>query len=251
MAPENGLLPGGRRLFGEVAVVTGASRGIGLAIAKTLASEACSVVISGRSQQTIEEAAAAVRRARSGDERIVPLVCEVRDAHAVEQMFTMVREQFGRLDILVNNAGLSQPMLPIEEISIELWRELLDTNLTGMFLCTKFALPLMQRGATIVNTLSAASKTGFPSFAAYNSSKFGALGFTLTLREELKQRGIRVTALIPGATDTDIWKQLWPDAPRDKMMDAKSIASLVLEAVVLSPGANLTELVLDPIGGAL
>ena len=251
MAPENGLLPGGRRLFGEVAVVTGASRGIGLAIAKTLASEACSVVISGRSQQTIEEAAAAVRRARSGDERIVPLVCEVRDAHAVEQMFTMVREQFGRLDILVNNAGLSQPMLPIEEISIELWRELLDTNLTGMFLCTKFALPLMQRGATIVNTLSAASKTGFPRFAAYNSAKFGALGFTLTLREELKQRGIRVTALIPGATDTDIWKQLWPDAPRDKMMDAKSIASLVLEAVVLSPGANLTELVLDPIGGAL
>jgi NAD(P)-dependent dehydrogenase (short-subunit alcohol dehydrogenase family) len=246
----------GARLLGKVAVVTGGSRGIGLAIARALASEACNVVISGRNQQTLERAATKIRRASSTDAsaekpKVLPCLCDVRDNDALEQMFAVVARDFGRLDILVNNAGVSQAMLPVEEISLELWREMIDTNLTGLFLCTRAALKLMQRGATIINTLSAASKTAFPSFAAYNSSKYGALGFTLSLREDLKQRGIRVTALIPGATDTELWNQVWPDAPREKMIDAESVAALVLEAVVLSPKANLTELVLDPMAGAL
>jgi NAD(P)-dependent dehydrogenase (short-subunit alcohol dehydrogenase family) len=241
----------GMCLSAKAAVVTGASRGIGLAIAKALASEACNVFISGRNQQTIEQAAAEIRAGSSGGARIISHVCDVRDERAVEHMFARVRDELGRLDILVNNAGVAQPIISIEETSIDLWRELVDTNLTGTFLCTKFALPLMPRGATIINTLSPASKMAFPKFAAYNSSKFGALGFTLSLREDLKERGIRVTALIPGSTDTDIWNQFWPDAARGKMMEAESVAKLVLEAVVLSPKANLTELVLDPIEGAL
>src|SRR5271157_3579228 len=243
--------PTGARLSGKVAVVTGASRGIGLAIASALASEGCNLVISGRTHDTLEKAASETRECAAGDARVIPLVCDVRDDEAVSRMFAVVLQEFGKLDILVNNAGVSQPMLPIEKISIELWREQVDTNLTAMFLVAKAALPLMHRGATIINTLSAASRTAFPNFAAYNSSKFGALGFTLSLREDLKKRGIRVTALIPGATDTDIWKRAWPDAPREKMIEPDTVASLVLEAVVLSPKANLSELVLDPVGGAL
>lgn len=239
------------RLPGKVAVVTGASRGIGLAIASALAAEGCSVVISGRKQDTLKQAENEIRESAATGGRVIPVVCDVRDPEAVSRMLGVVAQEFGKLDILVNNAGTSQPMLPIERTSLELWREMVDTNLTGMFLVTKAALPLMQRGGTIINTLSAASRTAFPNFAAYNSSKYGALGLTLSLREDLKKRGIRVTALMPGATDTDIWKQVWPEAPREKMMDPDTVASLVLEAVVLSPRANLSELALDPVGGAL
>lgn len=253
MAKENGPSKDriGTRLASQVAVVTGASRGIGLAIATALAAEGCNVVISGRNQETLNQAQTEIQKRAASGVLIIPAVCDVRDSSAVEQMFATVRHQFGKLDILVNNAGVLQPMLGVEQTSAELWREMIDINMTGMFLVTRAALPLMRSGATIINTLSAASKTAFPNFAAYNSSKFGALGFTLSLREDLKTRGIRVTALIPGATDTELWNRAWPDAPRGKMMDAATVASLVLEAVVLSPKANLSELALDPVGGAL
>jgi len=241
----------GQRLRGKVAVVTGASRGIGLAIARTLASEACSVVVSGRNQEAIEKAAAKIRAASSADARILSVVCDVRDAHTVERMFATVRDQFGGLDILINNAGISQSAALVEETSIELWREIIDINLTGTFLCSRAAIPLIRRGGTILNIISVAARDCFAGYSAYNASKAGALGFTRTLREELKPKGVRVTAFLPGATDTEIWQQVMPDAPRDKMIEAESVARFVLEAVVLSPRANLTELVADPMEGAM
>jgi len=242
--------PRGTRLSGKVAVVTGGNRGIGLAIAKALVSEASHVVISGRRQETVEEAARKLL-SKAGDARILPWVCDVRDQDAVERMFTTVAEEFGHLDILVNNAGISQSAAPIEKTGVQLWRDIVDTNLTGTFYCTRSALPLMSRGATIVNVISVAARESFAGYAPYNVSKAGALSFTQTLRHELMERGIRVTALLPGAIDTDIWQQVDPTASREKMMEAESVAALVLEAVVLSPKANLSELVLDPIGGAL
>lgn len=153
--------------------------------------------------------------------------------------------------MLVNNAGTAQPLGAIEQTSIELWRGLMDTNLTGLFLCSRAALPLMKAGATVVNNLSVAAKTVFPNFAAYNTLKHGALGFTLSLREELMPRAIRIVALMPGATDTDLWQQFWPDAPRERMIDVFSVAQAVLYAALLPPGANLSELVPTPTGGAL
>jgi NAD(P)-dependent dehydrogenase (short-subunit alcohol dehydrogenase family) len=240
----------GTRLQGKVAVVTGGSRGIGLAIASALAAEACNVVISGRNQQTVEQAAAELGR-EGGDGRVLALECDVRDNEAVERMFARVAKEFGRLDVLVNNAGISQSAAPVQETGIELWRDIIDTNLTGTFLCTRAAVPLMKPGSTILNIISVAARDSFAGYAPYNASKAGALSLTRTLREELKSSGIRVTALMPGATDTEIWQQVMPDAPRDKMIEAHSVAKLVLEAVVLSPKANLTELVLDPTGGAM
>lgn len=251
MATDSSNSSPGRRLSGKSAVVTGASRGIGLAIAKALVSEDCDVVISGRNQRSIEKAAAEIRTMSRGAARVLPIVCDVRHAQAVEQMFTAVMKEFGGLDILINNAGISQSAAPVEKTGIELWREIIDINLTGPFLCTRFAIPLMRRGGTIVNVLSVAARACFPGYAPYNASKAGVLGFTQTLRQELMSSGIRVTALLPGATDTEIWQQVMPDAPRHKMIDADSVARFTLEAVLLSPKANITEIVLDPIEGAL
>ena len=249
----------GPRLLGKVAVVTGGSRGIGFAIARTLASEGCSVVITGRDGAKLAKSAAELRwllpkqtaaRGKSGTQ-IVAEVCDVRDPDSVAALFAMVKQRLSRLDVLVNNAGIAQPAVSIEQTSLQVWRDAIDTNLTGLFLCTRAALPLMQAGATIINNLSAAARTVFPNFAAYNASKHGALGFTLSLRDELIPRGIRVVALMPGATDTDLWQQFWPDAPRQRMVDVESVAQAVLYAVLLPPNANLSEVVLAPTGGAL
>src|SRR5271165_2050184 len=243
--------PARLRLQGKVAVVTGGSRGIGQAIARVLAAEGCAVVISGRDKSSLARSATRISRKVRGRGKVVPLVCDVRDAESVASLFAKVKQRFRRLDILVNNAGVSQGPVSVEETTLELWREMVETNLTGTFLCTRAALPLMQRGATIINNLSAAAKQVFPKFAAYTAAKTGAYGFTLLLREELVPRGIRVTALIPGATDTDIWQQVMPNAPRERMIAPESIAQAVLYAVLLPPNANLSELLLVPTGGAL
>jgi NAD(P)-dependent dehydrogenase (short-subunit alcohol dehydrogenase family) len=247
-----------QQLLGKVAVVTGGSRGIGYAVAHTLAAEGCSVVISGRNGSALAESAVRISKSLSKKlssakrrMRVVAFTCDVRDPESVASLFAAVKQRFGKIDVLVNNAGVAQPLVPIEQTSVELWREVMDTNLTGLFLCTRAALPLMGSGGTIINNLSVAAKTVFPDFAAYNTSKHGALGFTLSLREELIPRSIRVVALMPGATDTDLWQQFWPEAHRERMIDVKSVAQAVLYAVLLPANANLSELVLAPTGGPL
>jgi NAD(P)-dependent dehydrogenase (short-subunit alcohol dehydrogenase family) len=247
------------RLTGKVAVVTGGGRGIGFAIARALVREDCSVVITGRDESSLARAAAlidesipaALRSLRKCAPQVLSHHCEVQHPESVARLFAGVKQHFGKIDLLVNNAGVAQPTVPIDRTSLELWHEVIDTNLTGLFLCTRAALPLMSRGGTVVNNLSIAAKTIFPNFAAYNASKHGALGFTLSLREELIPRGIRVVALMPGATDTDIWRQFWPDAPRERMMDAESVAQAVVFAAVLPFSANLSEVILAPTGGSL
>jgi NAD(P)-dependent dehydrogenase (short-subunit alcohol dehydrogenase family) len=247
-------LPNGKRLGGKVAVVTGGGRGIGYAIAETLAREGCNVVITGRDATALKKSAAQIDKsaaAKLTPQHIVPIVCDVRDPKSVASLFAEVKQRFGTLDILVNNAGITQPVVSVENTSIELWRDVIETNLTGIFLCTRAALPLMKAGATIVNNLSAAAKQVFPNYAAYSAAKRGALGFTLSLREELIPRGIRVMALVTGATATDMWDQIMPNAPRDRMIDVNSVAQAVLYAVLLPPNVNPSEISLDPAGGAL
>jgi NAD(P)-dependent dehydrogenase (short-subunit alcohol dehydrogenase family) len=151
----------------------------------------------------------------------------------------------------VNNAGLAHPNREIAKLPLAEWREVIETNLTGLFLVTRAALRLMRPGGTIVNNLSVAARTIFPGMAAYTASKHGAFGFTQTLREELRPRQIRVIALMPGATDTAIWDQIWPDAPKHKMMSPQVVARAVLDAILLPANATLSELVLTPTGGAL
>jgi NAD(P)-dependent dehydrogenase (short-subunit alcohol dehydrogenase family) len=238
-------------LAGKLAVITGGSKGIGYATARALAMEGANVILTGRDLNTLTKSAANLRKEVLGPAKILAMTCDVRDPQSVTRLFAVMKRRFERIDILVNNAGVSQAPRPLLELSLETWRDNIDTNLTGMFLCTRAALPLMQAGATIINNLSAAAKQVFPQYYAYTAAKMGALGFTQTLRLELAPRGIRVMALLPGATSTDIWQQIAPDMPRDRMMDVESVAQAVVHAVLLPANVNPTEISLDPAGGAL
>jgi NAD(P)-dependent dehydrogenase (short-subunit alcohol dehydrogenase family) len=229
-------------------LVTGATHGIGLEIARALADEGCRLVLCGRNQARLRTVDAQLSRKKV---RVVAVACDVRDQQSVKQLFTTIRKQFGRLDILVNSAGIAHAFIPVSKLPLEKWNDVLATNLTGIFLVTQAALPLMKGDATIANVLSMSAKRAFPNLAAYNASKFGALGFTRTLREELRSEGIRVIALLPGATDTSIWDTLWPDAPREKMIHPATVARAVVSALKLPQESTVEELDIMPTTGAL
>lgn len=153
--------------------------------------------------------------------------------------------------MLVNNAGVAHALAPADQLSVETWKQVIDTNLTGTFLVTRAALPLMREGGAVVNNLSIAAVQPFAGMSAYNASKFGEMGFTQALREDLRKRGIRVIALMPGATDTDIWQQFWPDAPRGKMVSPETVAEAVLHAVSAPANASFDEIRVLPAAGVL
>jgi NAD(P)-dependent dehydrogenase (short-subunit alcohol dehydrogenase family) len=236
------------KLRGKIAVVTGASRGIGLAIAEALAGQGCSVVITGRDHAALIRAAKWLERSGA---KVLPAVCDVRDDESIAAMIAEVKRRFGRIDILVNNAGISHASAPVAKLSHTAWRNVIEANLTGLFLVTQAALPLMKRNSVIVNNLSVAAKVAFSGSSAYNASKHGALGFTNTLREELREQGIRVIALLPGATDTEIWNTLWPEAPRKKMMSAEAVAQALVGVLLVPDDGTVEELTIRPPIGAL
>jgi NAD(P)-dependent dehydrogenase (short-subunit alcohol dehydrogenase family) len=236
------------RLRGKVALVTGATQGIGFAIARALSAKGCHLVISGRNQQKLNRAQRELKRYRV---HVLPVVCDVREPKQVRALFSTVRREFARLDLLINNAGVAHSAVDAAKLRFDVWCDVVETNLNGLFLVTQAALPLMKRGGTIVNNLSVAAKRVFAGQSAYNASKHGALGFTDTLREELRPRGIRVIALLAGATDTPIWNKLWPEAPRKKMLSADTVAAAVVHALVLPENSMMEELVLMPSAGTL
>jgi len=239
--------PSGKpRLKGKVALITGASRGIGFAVAQLLAAEGCDLIVTGRSESGLKRISK-----EFGRSRVLAYPCDVRDPHSVDALFRAVRGEFRRLDILINNAGIAHPNLPVDKLPYPIWKDVLATNLDGTFLVTQAALAIVKRGATIVNNLSIAATRVFAGCAAYNASKHAALGLTNTLREELRPRGIRVIGVLPGATDTDIWKTLWPQAPRRKMMSAETVARIVVDAILLPPNATVETLELLPSAGTL
>jgi 3-oxoacyl-[acyl-carrier protein] reductase len=238
---------GKHRLRGKIALITGATLGIGLEIARALADEGCTLVLCGRNQTRLRDVEAQLGKKA----RVLAVPCDVRDQKSVAKLFAAIRKKFGRLDILINSAGIAHAFTPVCKLPVETWNDVLATNLTGIFLVTQSALPLMKRGSTIANILSMSSKRAFPNLAAYNASKFGALGFTSTLRTELRDEGIRVIALLPGPTDTPIWDTLWPDAPRAKMMQVTTVAEVLVSALKLPENTTVEELDLMPTAGGL
>jgi NAD(P)-dependent dehydrogenase (short-subunit alcohol dehydrogenase family) len=232
----------------RVALITGASRGIGLAIAHALAREGCDLVLAGRTLAPLEKAGRELTRRGI---RVLAKVCDVRDPESVKALAASVRKEFNRVDILVNNAGVGHPAVPVAKLPYDAWKTVIDTNLTGTFLVTHEILPLMRKGSTIVNNLSIAATRVFAGSSAYNASKHGALGLTKTLREELRPNGIRVIALLPGATDTEIWNTLWPKAPRKKMMSPETVARALVSALMLPEDSTVEELTIMPTSGTL
>jgi NAD(P)-dependent dehydrogenase (short-subunit alcohol dehydrogenase family) len=232
----------------KVALITGGSRGIGLAMARAFVGAGYTVIITGRDDGRLKQAAAELRESGGSVEG---LNCQVSDPASVNKLFEKIRGRHPVIDVLVNNAGAAHELLTVEKLPFEIWKQVIDTNLTGTFLVTQAALPLMKAGSTIVNNLSVAALQPFAGMSAYNASKFGALGFTKALREELRKQGIRVLALIPGATDTEIWQQFWPEAPRAKMISPGTVAEAVLHAVSAPPEATIEEIRIGPSAGVL
>ncbi|HEY2169175.1 MAG TPA: SDR family NAD(P)-dependent oxidoreductase [Candidatus Angelobacter sp.] len=232
----------------KVAVITGGGSGIGLAMARTFAVSGYSVVITGRDAKRLQKAAADIA---ADKKQVTGIACDVRDPASVEKLFQEISKRHSALDVLINNAGVAHALATVDQLPIETWKEVIDTNLTGTFLVTRAALPLMRAGGTIVNNLSVAALQPFAGMSAYNASKFGALGFTHALREDLRKRGIRVLALLPGATDTEIWNQFWPGAPKVKMISAETVAQAVLHAVSAPANTAIEEIRIGPAAGVL
>jgi NAD(P)-dependent dehydrogenase (short-subunit alcohol dehydrogenase family) len=236
------------RISGRLALVTGANRGIGLAIARALAREGCDLIITARGERALAKTRAELEKFHV---QVLAQPCDVRSPESVDYLFAIIRGLRQPLDILINNAGIAHPNRTVADLPYPTWMEVIDTNLNGLFLMTQAALAVMKRGGTIVNNLSVAAERVFPGSVAYNASKHGALGFTDTLREELRPKGIRVIALLPGATDTEIWQTLWPKAPRRKMMPAESVAQIVVEGLQLPENTTVEKIVIRPSIGTL
>lgn len=232
----------------KAVVITGGGSGIGMALALAFSRSGYSVVISGRDLKRLQSAANELSK---NNANIQAIACDVRDPASVQKMFQQIAQRHSTLDVLINNAGVAHALAPVEQLPVETWKQVIDTNITGTFLITRAALPLMRAGSTIVNNLSIAAMQPFAGMSAYNASKFGALGFTQALREELRQKGIRVLALLPGATNTDIWNQFWVDAPKEKMIPAEAVAEAVLHAVSAPANTTIEEIRIGPTAGVL
>ncbi len=235
-------------LNGKTAIVTGGSRGIGLGITRELARNGCRVAIAGRDPQALE---AAISQLKAEGLSVSAKRCDISDPDQVHEFFHAVRERIGGLDFLVNNAGAAHALANVDRLAPEEFRRVIDVNLVGTFLCCRAAIPLMGPGGVIVNNLSVAAHQAFAGMSAYNASKAGALALTNVLREEMREKRIRVLALVPGAVDTDIWQQFWPDAPREKMMSAQDLALAVVLALSMPPNTSIDEIRMGPASGTL
>lgn len=196
-----------QRLRGQVAIVTGASRGIGRAIALALAAEGANVVVNYASSSTAADEV--VAKINSMGCEAVALQADVSQAEQVESLLNAVTEKWGRVDILVNNAGITRDTLLLR-MKPEDWQAVIDLNLTGVFLCTRAVSKIMlkQRSGRIVNITSVAGQMGNPGQANYSAAKAGVIGFSKTIAKEFASRGITVNAVAPGFIETDMTSNL-------------------------------------------
>lgn len=201
---------GHNKLFGKVALITGGSRGIGKALATAYAREGARVFICARNQPSIDRAVMEIRN-RGGE--IHGLAGDVARVEDVKRIVRSAADQYGAIDILVNNASLLGPRVPIADYPPSAWDEVVRVNLTGVFLMTQEVLRLMmpRRNGTIINISSGVGRVGKARWGAYAASKFAVEGFTQLLAEELKDLGIRVNAVNPGATRTEMRATAYPD----------------------------------------
>lgn len=189
-------------LTGRTALVTGGTRGIGRAIAKSLASAGARVAITARNEKEIEDAVAKLNQLSGGN--VAGYVCDVRDYEQVKSVFARMAQDFGGVDILVNNAGIGM-FATVESMSVEDFRAVLETNVFGVFYCCHEAIPLMKKrgGGYIINISSLAGTNAHPQMAAYNASKFGLNGFSEALMQEVRHDGIKVSYIMPGSVNTE------------------------------------------------
>ena len=200
-----------RQLEGKVAVVTGGTRGIGLAIVKAFLQEGASVALFGSRQETVDKALAEIQAADQ-DAKVIGLAPDLANYEAVKSAMDTVKKAFGKIDILANNAGVSARE-PIYDYSPEAFDKVMQLNVNSVFYCSKAVAPIMkeQGGGSIINTSSMVSLYGQAAGCSYPASKFAVNGLTKSLARELGKDGIRVNAVLPGVTRTDMVAALPPE----------------------------------------
>ena len=235
-------LPG---MYMKRILITGASRGIGRAIAEKLATPATTLILHGRDRNALAETCRLVRAKGS---QAIELLHDLTDERGIEQLIRAVGAE--PLDVLINNAGIAV-VKPLDSISLGEWTNTIAVNVTAPFLLTQKLSAKMKAGSSIVNILSVAAKTGFANWSCYCMSKFALEGFSQSIREELRPRGIRVLNIYPAATDTEIWEPIEGDWPREKMMSATEIAEAVAYALSRPADVAVENVTLTKTSGAL
>jgi 3-oxoacyl-[acyl-carrier protein] reductase len=230
-------------LSGKAAVVTGGTKGIGLAIADALVRQGASVFVCSRSRDDIE---AAIERL-SAFGTAAGKLCDVRTEGEVRAMLESCEKRFGGVDILVNNAGVGFMDDTVEELDPDNWRATLETNLFGVFYMCHYAIPMMKRrgGGYIINISSLAGQNAHPRMAAYNASKFGLNGFSEALMQEVRHDNIKVSYICPGSVNTEFGG----DEPSDEkawQLQPSDIAEVVIDLLEMDPRALPSKVEIRP-----
>jgi NADP-dependent 3-hydroxy acid dehydrogenase YdfG len=240
----------------SVAIITGASSGIGRAAALALAEKGLRLSLLARSESVLSEVAEAAGDRGASDVR--RFVCDVRDEAEVDRAVASTLDRFGRIDVLINSAGLSLNG-ELDGYSLEDWRTVIDTNLTGTFLTCRAVVPAMKRrgGGQIINISSGAGRNGIKEMSAYCASKFGVIGLTESFALEVRNHNIRVSVLIPGSVATDFSRVAKRDGSRDRdeggsreigySMTSEEVASVIVAMLEQPSQAWMSEVILRPL----
>jgi len=213
-------------LKGKVAVLTGASRGIGKEIAYKLSQNGVHLTIASRNKEKLNLLAAELKKKYKT--KVLPIVVDIQDEGMVIHMIRETIDKFGQIDILINNAGYVDPV-GLLEMSLTTWNRTISTNLTGPFLCTREAVKFMkENGGKIINIASTAGMSPRPGWSAYAASKAGLINFSNTMAGELKNYGIRVYCISPGRTATELRRILAPDEDPSTILQPEQVAETLL-----------------------
>ena len=236
-----------KRLLGRVAIVTGAGRGIGRAIALRYSQEGAAVVLAARTPAQIDEAAAEIESAGG---RALAIQCDVSRESDVDCLVDATVRQFGKIDILVNNAAVNLPPTDLTEVDLSVWRNVIDVNLTGAFICTRAVLPHMKRiGSGVVLILSSVGgRRGAAGRGPYRASKAALINFTETIGAEGAEYGVRAVCLCPGGVDTDMMREIGMARGRE-LMKPEQVADVATYAVS-DEAATLNGVTIDVPGTA-
>jgi NAD(P)-dependent dehydrogenase (short-subunit alcohol dehydrogenase family) len=226
-------------------LITGASRGIGRAIAERLAATDAELLLHGRNTVALGKTLKAIEPRCA---RVVLLVHDLATTSGVSDLIAQVGKD--SLDLLVNNAGVAI-VKPFGEITRIEWEQTVGVNITAPFMLTQHFAPRMPPGSSVVNILSIAAKSGFANWSAYCMSKFALEGFSQSVREELRDRKIRVINVYPAATDTKIWDHIEGEWPRGKMISPEEVASAVAYALSRPADVTLENISLSSLTGNL
>jgi NAD(P)-dependent dehydrogenase (short-subunit alcohol dehydrogenase family) len=233
------------RVSGKAAVVTGGTRGIGLAITTLLLEKGARVHVCGTTQDGLDSALARLSRLFPG--RASGTVCDLRVAAEVDRLFHEAAATLGGVDLLVNNAGVGI-FRNVEQLSVDEWDTTIGTNLSAVFYCCRAAIPLLKQrgGGCIINIGSLAGKNAFAGGAAYNASKFGLVGFSEALMQEVRYDHIRVSCVMPGSVDTDFGRSRAGDPSTTWKLKPEDVAEVVVGVLEMDPRALPSRIELRP-----